>query len=79
VRAPTSSSKDSILRLVPIATRKRFASSIWTYSAQRARTTLDELGQYAAGRNPKGYTETDVPRLIKEVRVEKPRRHRGTV
>jgi hypothetical protein len=32
------------------------------------------LGEYAAGRNPKGYTEADVPRLIKEVRAEKPRR-----
>ena len=27
---------------------------------------------------PKGYTEADVPRLIKEVRAEKPRRQ-GTV
>ena len=38
--------------------------------------TLDELGEYAAGRNPKGYTEADVPRLIKEVRAEKPRRRK---
>jgi len=46
------------------------------YSAQQARTTLDELGEYAAGRSPKGYTEADVSRLIKEVRAEKPRRRK---
>jgi len=34
------------------------------------------LGEYAAGRNPKGYTEADVPRLMKEVRAEKPRRRK---
>ena len=53
-----------------------FREAFRTYSAQQARTTLDELGEYAAGRNSKGHTETDVPRLIKEVRAEKPRRHR---
>jgi hypothetical protein len=51
-----------------------FREAFRTYSAQQARRTLDELGEYAAGRNPKGYTEADVPRLIKEVRAEKPRR-----
>jgi predicted transcriptional regulator len=53
-----------------------FREAFRTYSAQQARTTLDELGEYAAGRNPKGYTEADVPRLIKEVRAEKPRRRK---
>ncbi len=53
-----------------------FREAFRTYSAQQARTTLNELGEYAAGRNPKSYTEADVPRLIKEVRVEKPRRRR---
>ena len=43
-----------------------FREAFRTYSAQQARTTLDELGGYAAGRNPKGYTEADVPRLIKK-------------
>ena len=37
---------------------------------------VEQLGEYAAGRNPKGYTEADVPRLIKEVRAEKPRRRK---
>lgn len=37
---------------------------------------LNELGEYAAHRNPKGYSEADVPRLIKEVRIEKPRRRK---
>ena len=53
-----------------------FREAFRTYSAQQARTTLEELGEYAAGRNPKGYTEADVPRLIQEVRAEKPRRRK---
>jgi hypothetical protein len=35
---------------------------------------LNDLGEYAASRNPKGYTEADVPRLIEQVCAEKPRR-----
>ena len=53
-----------------------FREAFRTYSAQQARRTLDELGEYAASRNPKGYTEADMPRLIKEVRAEKPRRRK---
>jgi len=52
-----------------------FREAFRTYSAQQARSTLEELGEYAEGRNP-GYTEADVPRLIREVRAEKPRRRR---
>ena len=51
-----------------------FREAFRTYAAQQARRTLNELGEYAAGRNPKGYMESDVPRLVKEVRAEKPRR-----
>jgi predicted transcriptional regulator len=53
-----------------------FREAFRTYSAQQARRTLDELGEYAAGRNPNNFTEADVPGLIKEVRTEKPRRHK---
>lgn len=53
-----------------------FREAFRTYSAQQARRTLDELGEYAEGRNPNGYTEADVPRLIRHVRAEKPRRRR---
>ena len=53
-----------------------FREAFRAYSAQQARTMLNELGEYAAGRNPKGYTEADVPRLIKQVRAEKPRRRK---
>jgi hypothetical protein len=38
--------------------------------------TLEEIGEYAAKRNPGGYTEADVPRLVKEVRSEKPSRRK---
>ncbi len=51
-----------------------FREAFRAYSAQQARRTLDELGEYAAEHNPQGYTEADVPRLIQEVRAKKPRR-----
>jgi hypothetical protein len=54
-----------------------FREAFRTYAAQQARRTLDELGEYAEGRNPKGYTDVDVPRLVKEVRAAKPRRRRA--
>jgi CopG family transcriptional regulator / antitoxin EndoAI len=41
------------------------------YHAQRISTIFDEIGKYAATRNPNGYTEEDIPRLIKEVRAER--------
>jgi predicted DNA-binding protein len=53
-----------------------FREAFRTYSAQQARRTLNELGDYAEGCNPKGFSEVDVPRLIKDVRAEKPRRRR---
>ena len=53
-----------------------FREAFRTYAAQQARTMLDEVGEYAARRNPKGYTEGDVPRLIKQVRAAKPRPRR---
>ena len=54
-----------------------FREAFRTYSALQARRTLDELGEYAATRNPEGYTEADVPRLVKEVRAGKPRRRKA--
>ena len=50
-----------------------FREAFRSYYAQQARRTLEEIGEYAASRNP-GYTEADVPRLIKEVRRGKPTR-----
>ena len=46
-----------------------FREAFRTYYAQQARLALQEIGEYAASRNPGPYTEADVPRLIKEVRV----------
>jgi Arc/MetJ-type ribon-helix-helix transcriptional regulator len=40
------------------------------YYAQDVKRILDEFGEYAKTRNPHGYTEADVPRLVKEVRAE---------
>jgi len=50
-----------------------FREAFRTYYAQQARRSLEEIGGYAASRNP-GYSEADVPRLIKEVRRAKPAR-----
>ena len=40
------------------------------YHGQRISAIFDEIGKYAATRNPHGYTEDDIPRLVKEVRAE---------
>jgi CopG family transcriptional regulator/antitoxin EndoAI len=53
-----------------------FREAFRTYYAQQARRALEEIGEYAVSRNP-GYTEADVPRLIKEVRGGKPARRPG--
>lgn len=40
------------------------------YHGQRIGAIFDEIGRYAATRNPHGYTEEDIPRLVAEVRAE---------
>jgi hypothetical protein len=40
------------------------------YHSQRLGGIFDEIGKYAATRNPNGYTEDDVERLVREVRTE---------
>ncbi|MGA7927470.1 MAG: hypothetical protein WCA20_15960 [Candidatus Sulfotelmatobacter sp.] len=45
-----------------------FREAFRRYYAQQARRTLEEIGEYAASRNP-GYTEADVTRLIKEAKL----------
>jgi predicted DNA-binding protein len=47
-----------------------FREAFRAYYAQDARRALREIGEYAEARNP-GYSEADVPRLVKEVRAEK--------
>lgn len=47
-----------------------FREAFRAYQAQDARKTLLEIGAYAETRNPDGYTEDDIPRLIQEVRTE---------
>lgn len=50
-----------------------FRESFRLYYAQQSRKVLAEIGEYAAGRNPKNHTEADVPRLIREARTEQKR------
>jgi predicted transcriptional regulator len=47
------------------------------YQQERTRKWLQGVGEYAATRNPYGYTEKDVPRLAKEVRAENASRTRA--
>jgi metal-responsive CopG/Arc/MetJ family transcriptional regulator len=47
-----------------------FREAFRVYQQDQTRKWLQEIGEYAATRNPEGYTEEDVPRLIKEVRAE---------
>ncbi|HEX3472059.1 MAG TPA: ribbon-helix-helix protein, CopG family [Silvibacterium sp.] len=47
-----------------------FREAFRALQQERTRKWLQEIGEYAATRNPYGYTEEDVPRLIKEVRAE---------
>lgn len=54
-----------------------FREAFRTYYAQQANATLQQIGEYAAARNP-GFTEADVAGLIKESRTEaKPARRRA--
>ncbi len=48
----------------------RDAFRLWEFQRQDTRKWLDDLRAYAATRNPYGYAEEDIPRLIKEVRAE---------
>lgn len=54
-----------------------FREAFRSYYAHQARRTLEEIGEYAAGQNT-GYTEEDVPCLIKQARSDKPSPRRAT-
>ncbi len=47
-----------------------FREAFRVYHAQKIGAIFDEIGKYAATRNPHGYTEDDVDRLVHEVRDE---------
>jgi CopG family transcriptional regulator / antitoxin EndoAI len=47
-----------------------FREAFRSYQSERIRKSLEEAAAYGATRNPYGYTEEDIPRLIKEVRAE---------
>jgi hypothetical protein len=47
-----------------------FLESFRDYASADALRTLEDIRRYAQTRNPHGYTEADVPRLIKEARAQ---------
>ena len=55
-----------------------FREAFRNYYTRQTQELFDEAAAYAATRNPRGYTEADVPRLIKEVRTSKPVRRSKT-
>jgi hypothetical protein len=48
----------------------REAFRAYKYKRDEISRLIDETAAYAATRNPMGYTEEDIPRLVKEVRAE---------
>ncbi|WP_446744346.1 ribbon-helix-helix protein, CopG family [Silvibacterium acidisoli] len=48
-----------------------FREAFRTYRAARAVKALEAAVAIGAGANPRGYTEEDIPRLLKEVRAER--------
>lgn len=47
-----------------------FREAFRVYHSQRLDAIFEETRRYAATVNPDGYTEEDIPRLVKEVRAE---------
>jgi predicted transcriptional regulator len=47
-----------------------FREGLRSLQRERIQRALLEAAAYGATRNPEGYTEEDVPRLVKEVRAE---------
>jgi len=47
-----------------------FREAFRVYYARHVENLFEKAAAYAATRNPNGYTEADIPRLIKEVRAE---------
>jgi hypothetical protein len=47
-----------------------FREAFREYHRGRIGLLLDDSARYGATRNPNGYTEEDIPRLVKEVRSE---------
>ncbi len=47
-----------------------FSDAFREYWSETAFRSLEDVRAYAATRNPHGYTEEDVPRLIREARAE---------
>lgn len=47
-----------------------FREAFRTYRSERAVKALQEAASIGTGPNPQGYTEQDLPRLLKEVRAE---------
>jgi hypothetical protein len=56
-----------------------FEEAVLAYCRQHSDAILAEINEYAATRNPMGYTEEDVPRLIKEMRAERAFEDKGGI
>lgn len=68
--ADLAMSAESLAKQESRTVNELFQEAVRAYSRQRSEALLAEITAYAATRNPMGYTEEDIPRLIKEVRAE---------
>lgn len=53
-----------------------FREALRSYEALKLPAWLENARAYAVTRNPQGYTEEDLPRLIREVRSEERQRQK---
>ncbi|MGD0796139.1 MAG: ribbon-helix-helix domain-containing protein [Acidobacteriaceae bacterium] len=61
---------DGLAKLESRTMSELFREAFRVYYARHIDQVFAETAAYAATRNPMGYTEEDVPRLIKEVRAQ---------
>ena len=61
---------EAIAKLEGKTVSELFRAAFNTYNEARLDRLFEATAAYAATRNPHGYTEEDIPRLVKEVRAE---------
>lgn len=65
-----AASAEALARLENRTMSELFREAFRVYERDPISRLINETATYAATRNPNGYTEEDIPRLVKEVRAE---------
>ncbi len=61
---------EALARQEELSLSELFEKAFRAYLSEYVGRVLEESRRYAATRNPHGYTEEDIPRLVSEVRAE---------